>query len=61
MIERIDVILTDAAALYRSGDTDGAKDKVQKAYFEVFENLEGPIRVNISAKKNFALEAKFAE
>ena len=33
-------------ALYQEGKTDEAKQKVQMAYFEVFENLEGPIRIN---------------
>ena len=60
MIERIEVFLNEASAFYRSGDAEGAKTAVQRAYFEVFENLEGPIRVNISAKKNFALESEFA-
>lgn len=60
MIERIGVYLTDAVELYRNGDHESAKTNVQKAYFEVFENLEGPIRVNISAQKNFALESEFA-
>ena len=38
--------------LYQQGKTDEAKQKVQMAYFEVFENLEGPIRINISAQKS---------
>ena len=29
------------------------------AYFEVFENLEGPIRINISAQKSAEMEAEF--
>jgi high-affinity iron transporter len=36
-----------------------AKLKTQAAYFEVFENLEGPIRINISAKANYELEEEF--
>ena len=31
------------------------------AYFEVFENLEGPIRINFSAQKSYQMEATFAE
>ncbi|KPU82674.1 hypothetical protein JI57_03750 [Psychromonas sp. PRT-SC03] len=32
---------------------------VQMAYFEVFENLEGPIRINYSADLSYQLESKF--
>lgn len=45
--------------LYQQGKTDEAKQKVQMAYFEVFENLEGPIRINISAQKSAEMEAEF--
>lgn len=31
------------------------------AYFEVFENLEGPIRINISASKSYEMESVFGE
>lgn len=31
------------------------------AYFEVFENLEGPIRINISARKSYEMESTFGE
>lgn len=31
------------------------------AYFEVFENLEGPIRINISASKSYEMESAFGE
>jgi len=31
------------------------------AYFEVFENLEGPIRINFSAQKSYQMEATFGE
>ncbi len=41
--------------------TDEARAMVQMAYFEVFENLEGPIRINISAQKSFQMEAAFGE
>ncbi len=34
---------------------------VQMAYFEIFENLEGPIRINISAQKSYQMEAAFGE
>ena len=45
--------------LYQQGKTDEAKRKVQMAYFEVFENLEGPIRINISMQKSAEMEAEF--
>lgn len=45
--------------LYQQGRIDEAKQKVQMAYFEVFENLEGPIRINISAQKSAEMEAEF--
>ena len=45
--------------LYQQGKTDEAKQKVQMGYFEVFENLEGPIRINISAQKSAEMEAEF--
>ncbi|MDR3435644.1 FTR1 family protein [Telmatospirillum sp.] len=59
MVDRIGALLNDAATLYEKGDAEGAKTKTQQAYFEVFENLEGPIRINVSAKKNAQLEAAF--
>ena len=40
---------------------DDAKTEVQMAYFEVFENLEGPIRINFSAQKSYQMEATFGE
>ncbi|MBK5951323.1 iron permease [Rhodobium orientis] len=61
MMERIEALLSEAAADYRAGDADSAKDKVQRSYFEIFENLEGPIRVNVSAKKNIVLEGEFGD
>lgn len=61
MVERIGAFLDDALKAYRAGDATAAKAKVQAAYFEVFENLEGPIRVNVSAKKNIELEAAFGD
>jgi high-affinity iron transporter len=47
--------------LYAAKDIAGAREAVQMAYFEVFENLEGPIRINISAKKSYEMEAMFGE
>ena len=51
--------LDNTEKLYGEGKTDEAKKAVQMAYFEVFENLEGPIRINISAQKSASMEAEF--
>ncbi|WP_298643226.1 FTR1 family protein [uncultured Cardiobacterium sp.] len=57
--EDIAARLDEANTLYQADKVDEAKEKVQMAYFEVFENLEGPIRINISAKKSAEMEAEF--
>lgn len=59
MSNEIGGLLDDALARYKRGDASGAKSKVETAYFQVFENLEGPIRVNVSAKANYELEEEF--
>lgn len=61
MIDEIGVIFQDAVVLYKKGDVKEAKKKAQSAYFHVFENLEGPIRINVSARKNAELEEEFIE
>ncbi len=53
--------LNKGAELYQQGDVDKGKTAVQMAYFEVFENLEGPIRINVSAAVSFELESQFGE
>lgn len=42
-------------------NTKTPRREVQMAYFEVFENLEGPIRINISANKSYEMESAFGE
>ncbi len=59
MVDEIGSLLTEALSQYKKGNVQEAKLKTQAAYFEVFENLEGPIRVNISAKTNYELEEEF--
>lgn len=59
MIERIEEMLTAGAADYRAGNVEAAKANVQNSYFQVFEALEGPIRINISARRAYALEREF--
>lgn len=61
LVTRIDALLSEAAERYEAGDVDAAKTAVQRSYFELFENLEGPIRVNISASRSYELEAEFGD
>ncbi|WP_068086572.1 FTR1 family iron permease [Polycladidibacter stylochi] len=60
MISRIVKLEQKAGASYAVGDAVAAKKSLQSAYFEIFENLEGPIRVNVSAAKSYELESEFA-
>ncbi len=53
--------LDKTAQLYQQNNIDDARTEVQMAYFEVFENLEGPIRINFSAQKSYQMEATFGE
>jgi high-affinity iron transporter len=59
MVDEIGAILNESLDLYKKGKGQEAKLRAQAAYLEVFENLEGPIRINISAKKNYELEQEF--
>ena len=59
MVEEIGGIFNEALSLYKKGNAQEAKLKAQSAYLEVFENLEGPIRINVSARKNYELEQEF--
>ena len=53
--------LDKTAQLYEQGENDQAKTTVQMAYFEVFESLEGPVRINYSQQYAYKLEAKFGD
>lgn len=53
--------LDKTSQLYQQQQIPEARSEVQMAYFEVFENLEGPIRINISAQKSYQMEAAFGE
>ncbi|WP_232011452.1 FTR1 family iron permease [Moritella yayanosii] len=59
LVDDITARLEQTQTLYQQGQITDAKRKVQMAYFEVFENLEGPIRINYSADKSYQLESKF--
>lgn len=61
LIKDIEGRLERTVEAYRNRQIEEAKTAVQMAYFEVFENLEGPVRINISAKKSFEMEAAFGE
>lgn len=60
-INDIKTRLDKTAALYQQQQVNDARREVQMAYFEVFENLEGPIRINISAQKSYQMENTFGE
>ena len=59
MVEEVGVFLNEALVQFKKGNIQEAKQKAQGAYFQVYENLEGPIRINISAKLNTELEGEF--
>ncbi|AGH82368.1 high-affinity Fe2+/Pb2+ permease [Psychromonas sp. CNPT3] len=59
LVDDISQRLDKTLALYEEGQITTAKRTVQMAYFEVFENLEGPIRINYSADLSYQLESKF--
>ncbi|VDR26780.1 Ferrous iron uptake protein [Raoultella terrigena] len=60
-IADIELRLDKTAQLYQQQKNDEARREVQSAYFEVFENLEGPIRINISARKSYEMESTFGD
>ncbi|VFS49810.1 Uncharacterised protein [Budvicia aquatica] len=57
----IQLRLDKTSQFYQQQQIADARTEVQMAYFEVFENLEGPIRINISAQKSYQMEAAFGE
>lgn len=61
LVNDIQSRLDKTSQLYQQQNNDEARTTVQMAYFEVFENLEGPIRINISAQKSYQMEAAFSE
>ena len=60
-VDDITARLDKTSQLIQQGNTDDARTEVQMAYFEVFENLEGPIRINFSAQRSYQMEATFGE
>jgi len=59
MVDETGDLLNEALSHYKKGNVQEAKQKAQAAYFQVYENLEGPIRINISARLNAELEEEF--
>ena len=51
--------LNHTEQLLKENKIDDAKTEVQMAYFEIFENLEGPIRINFSAQKSYQMGSHF--
>ncbi|OOF58787.1 FTR1 family protein [Rodentibacter myodis] len=60
-VTEITARLDKTTTLLQQNNPDEARTEVQMAYFEVFENLEGPIRINFSAQKSYQMEATFGE
>lgn len=60
-VQDIQARLDQTLTLYQQNKVEDAKTEVQMAYFEVFENLEGLIRINFSAQKSFQMEATFGD
>ncbi len=60
-VDDISQRLDKTVSLYKAGNIADAKRTVQMAYFSVFEGIEGPVRINYSAKYSAELEAKFGE
>lgn len=61
IMSRIKQTFQESLTLYEKGEQEEAKLVAQSAYFELFENLEGPIRINVSGRKAYAMESKFVK
>ncbi|MDR1285868.1 MAG: FTR1 family protein [Campylobacteraceae bacterium] len=61
LVDRVKERFANSIELYEEGKQDEAREVAQSAYFELFENLEGPIRINISSKKAWDMERKFTK
>ncbi|PWI33270.1 iron permease [Vibrio albus] len=60
-VDDINTRLDKTFELYQAGNIPEAKSAVQMAYFDVYEDIEGPIRINYSQQYSYQLEAKFGE
>ncbi|MDR2341790.1 MAG: FTR1 family iron permease [Campylobacteraceae bacterium] len=61
LVDRVKDRFESSVKLYEEGKQDEAQEVAQSAYFELFENLEGPIRINVSSKKAWNMERKFTK
>jgi FTR1 family protein len=61
LVDRVKERFANSVKLYENGEKDEALEVAQSAYFELFENLEGPIRINVSGKKSWDMERKFTK
>ncbi|MTI15399.1 FTR1 family iron permease [Sansalvadorimonas verongulae] len=60
-VDEINKRLNHSLEIYRSGDAAKAKSVVQGAYFDLYEGLEGGVRVNYPRQASYAIEARFGE
>ncbi|MDR0408033.1 MAG: FTR1 family protein [Campylobacteraceae bacterium] len=61
LVDRVKERFESSVKLYEEGKQDEAREVAQSAYFELFENLEGPVRINVSSKKAWNMERKFTK
>ncbi|MDR1614462.1 MAG: FTR1 family iron permease [Campylobacteraceae bacterium] len=61
LTNRVKERFAQSLELYQNGKSEEAREVAQSAYFELFENLEGPIRINVSSKKSWNMERKFTK
>ncbi|MDR0579911.1 MAG: FTR1 family iron permease [Campylobacteraceae bacterium] len=61
LVNRVKDRFESSVRLYEEGKQDEAQEVAQSAYFELFENLEGPVRINVSSKKAWNMERKFTK
>ncbi|MDR0762126.1 MAG: FTR1 family iron permease [Campylobacteraceae bacterium] len=61
LVNRVKERFESSVKLYEEGRQDEAQEVAQSAYFELFENLEGPVRINVSSKKAWNMERKFTK
>ena len=61
LAEQIEVTVNEAVEIYKSGDGQAAKDKINDAYYGIYEKegLEGSLRVTVSGKAVGITEYQF--
>ncbi|MDL0087782.1 FTR1 family iron permease [Campylobacter gastrosuis] len=61
IVKDIKIAFDNVLVEYQNGNTQKAVMDTQNAYFGLFEDIESAIRINISAKKAYALEKQFGQ